>query len=117
MCEHSTVNFLAKTLFACTAKVASLVGDPAMESPRLAAQSPPQGMPALRNGCAFLFLDPVIKLDSAPNRFRFTWTAFHSRGAASTQRQFLEKPDYDRKHTYFGLGTRLARYSFSQDHS
>ena len=32
-----------------------------------------------------------IKFDSAPNRFRFTRTAFHPHGAASWQAQFLEK--------------------------
>jgi hypothetical protein len=30
----------------------------------------------------------VVKYDSAPNRFRFTRTAFHPRGAASWQVQF-----------------------------
>jgi hypothetical protein len=57
---------------------------------RQAAQSPPQDTPTPRNGGCwnFLFFDPEIKFDSAPNRFRFTWTAFHPRGAASAQGQF-----------------------------
>jgi hypothetical protein len=32
-----------------------------------------------------------IKFDSAPNRFRFTRTEFHPRGAAFGQTQFREK--------------------------
>jgi hypothetical protein len=32
-----------------------------------------------------------IKFDPAPNRFRFTRTAFHPRGAAFGQTQFREK--------------------------
>jgi hypothetical protein len=33
-----------------------------------------------------------IKFDSASNRFRFTSTTFHPRGAAPGQAQFVEKP-------------------------
>ena len=32
-----------------------------------------------------------VKFDSVSNRFRFTWTAFHRRGAGSGQAQFWEK--------------------------
>lgn len=78
MCEHSTVNFLAKTLFPVRKKSrrwwATLRWNPSgWPRSRLRKTHPHRAMVA----GTFLFFDPAIKFDSTPNRFRFTWTAFH----------------------------------------
>jgi hypothetical protein len=51
---HMTVNFPAKTQFACSAKVPSATG--AVGSQRLAAQSAIQGTPAPRDGSWHLYI-------------------------------------------------------------
>ena len=87
---RSTVNFRATTLFACSVKVVSPVRD-RCDGISLAgrAVAPARHVHAAKwfltplHFFTFIFLDPVIKFDSAPNRFRFTWTAFHSRGGVS----------------------------------
>ncbi len=45
--------------------------------------------------CPISLADPcryAIKFDSAPNRFRFTWTAFHPPAGACAGVQFWETP-------------------------
>jgi hypothetical protein len=99
MREHSTVNFLAETLFVCSAKVVSSVRD-RCDGISLAgrAVAPARHVHAAKWFMAplhfftFIFLDPVFKFDSAPNRFRFTWIAFHPPVGACAGVQFLEKP-------------------------
>jgi hypothetical protein len=85
-----TVNFLAKTLFACTAKVVSSVRDRCDGIPLASRAVPParhvhaaKWFLAPLHFFTFIFLDPAIKFDSAPNRFRVTWTALHPRGGVS----------------------------------
>jgi hypothetical protein len=114
-----TVNFLAKTLFACTAKVVSSVRD-RCDGISLAGRAV---APARHVHAAKWFLAPLYFSirESKVIQYRIV---FDSRGPLSILvEEFLAgailggTTEYDRGQTHFGLGTWLALYSCSQNYS
>lgn len=112
---RSTVNFLAKTLLACSAKVVSSVRD-RCDGISLASRAvaPARHVHVAKWFLAplhfftFIFLDPAIKFDSAPNRFRFTRIAFHPLVGVCAGVQFLKNHRIRRKACVFQIGACLA---------
>jgi len=113
MRKHSTVNFLATTMFACSAKVPSAVGDRC------------GGIPAAGRAVAHARKTHTAQWLLAPLYFSIRESkviqyriVFDSRGPLSILvEKFLagailgRTTEYDRGHTHFGLGTWLALYS------
>lgn len=110
---HSTVNFRATTLFACSAKVVSSVGDRC------------GGIPAAGRAVAHTRHARAARWVLAPLYFSIRQSnliqrriVFDSHGPLSILvEKFLTgailggTTEYDRGHTHFGLGTWLALYS------
>jgi hypothetical protein len=75
MREHSTVNFLVKALFACSAKVASSVRARCDGVSLLAEESPLQGTSTPRNGSWHLYISSPY-ISRSGNQIGFSAESF-----------------------------------------